>query len=102
MLLNYFGNLPILIVMREKRTEVRVNKMARAVVVWMDEDGNQHISQGKLEDFSNGGMSIRVNEQIDVGSKLTAQTPFGNFMGTVVRSRQQGKECVLGIKRDAS
>jgi PilZ domain-containing protein len=93
--------LPIFLEMREKRSEVRVNVMARVVVVWMDETGTEHISQGKLEDLSDGGISIRVNEQIDVGSNLTARTPLGNFSGTVVRSRQQGQEYVLGIKRDA-
>jgi hypothetical protein len=87
--------------MREKRTEIRVNVMARVVVAWMDETGTQHISQGKLEDMSDGGLSIRVNEPINEGSELTARTPLGNFSGTVVRSRQQGQEYVLGIKRDA-
>lgn len=88
--------------MREKRSEHRVYKMARVEVVWMDETGIQHISQGKLEDLSEGGMCIRVNDQIDAGSTLIARTPFGDFSGTVVNTHQQGGSCVLGIKRDAA
>lgn len=44
--------------MREKRSEHRVYKMARVDVVWMDETGIQHISQGKLEDLSEGGCAF--------------------------------------------
>jgi len=102
LLLNLFVILPIFLEMREKRTEVRVNVMARVVVVWLDEAGTEHMSQGKLEDLSDGGLSIRVNEPIEVGSMLEARTPLGNFSGAVVRSRQQGQAYILGIKRGAS
>jgi hypothetical protein len=86
----------------EKRSEPRVNMMARIEVLWQDETGASQISRGKLEDLSDGGLSIRVNEPIGIGSKLTVRTPRGNFQGTVVQCRQYGRDFVLGIKRDAA
>jgi hypothetical protein len=74
--------------------------MARVEALWRDEAGIAHISHGKLEDISDGGLSIRVNQPIRVGSKLIVRAHIGNFPGTVVQSRQQGQEYVLGIKRD--
>jgi|SRR5579864_4432753 len=86
----------------EKRSEPRVNMMARIEALWEDEAGTSHISRGKLEDLSDGGLSIRVNELIAVGSKLIVRMPRGDFPGTVVQCRQNGRDFVLGIKRDAA
>jgi hypothetical protein len=88
--------------MDEKRSEPRINMMARIEVVWQDEAGTQHISRGELEDKSDGGLCIRVNDPISVGSKLTVRFHLGNFLGTVVQRRKQKQEYVLGIKRDAA
>jgi hypothetical protein len=74
--------------------------MHRVVLVWTDGDRTQRTSKGKIEDVSDGGMCVRVNDPIQIGSKLLAHTPLGNFQGTVVRSRQEGQGRVLGIKRD--
>ena len=76
--------------------------MARIEALWQDEAGTQHSSPGKLEDLSDGGLSIRINDPIGVGAKLIVQTHRGNFTGTVVQSRQHGRDFVLGIKRDAA
>jgi PilZ domain len=76
--------------------------MARIEALWDDETGNQRISPGKLEDLSDGGLSIRINDSISVGSKLVVRVHFGNFPGTVVRISQHGRDYVLGIKRDAA
>jgi hypothetical protein len=76
--------------------------MARIEAVWQDEAGTSQISRGKLEDLSDGGLSIRVNEPIGIGSKLIVRTHRGNFPGTVVQCRQYGRDFVLGIKRDAA
>jgi PilZ domain-containing protein len=85
---------------REKRAELRVAIMARIEALWQDEAGTQHISPGKLEDLSDGGLCIRVNDAISVGSKLIVQWHRGKFSGTVVQCRHHGQEYVLGIKRD--
>jgi hypothetical protein len=85
---------------REKRAELRVAIMARIEAHWEDGAGAQHITPGKLEDFSDGGLCIRVNDAISVGSKLIVQWHRGKFSGTVVQCRHHGQEYVLGIKRD--
>jgi hypothetical protein len=74
--------------------------MLRIVVVWTDEDGTEQTVDGKLEDLSDGGMSIQVNAIIPTATRLIARTPLGYFPGTVVRSRRVGQGCVLGVKRD--
>lgn len=74
--------------------------MVRIAVIWTNSDGTEHKVDGKLEDSSSGGMSIRVNTPIPVGTKLVAQTPHGHFPGTVVRASQEGQACVLGVKKD--
>ncbi len=76
--------------------------MARIEALWEDEAGTQHISQGKIEDMSDGGMCIRVSDAIGVGSKLIVQFRLGNFPGTVVQSSKHGHDYVLGIKRDVA
>jgi hypothetical protein len=76
--------------------------MARIKALWEDEAGTQHISPGKLEDLSDGGLCVRVNDPISVGSKLTVKWHRGEFSGTVVQCRQHGRDFVLGIKRDAA
>jgi hypothetical protein len=86
--------------MRENRKEPRVNMMQRIIVVWSDENGTEQTVDGKLEDLSNGGMSIQVNAIIPTDTRLMARTPLGHFSGTVVRSRRVGQGCVLGVKRD--
>jgi hypothetical protein len=42
--------------MEEKRSEPRINMMARIEALWQDEAGTQRISPGKLEDYSDGGL----------------------------------------------
>jgi PilZ domain len=86
----------------EKRSEPRVNMMALIEAQWQDEAGNSQTARGKLEDLSDGGLCIRINEPIGIGSKLIVRTHRENFTGTVVQSRQYGRDFVLGIKRDAA
>ncbi len=76
--------------------------MVRIDALWQDEAGTPHISPGKLEDLSDGGLCIRVGSPIRIGSKLVVQWHRGDFAGTVVQCRQQGQDYVLGIKRDAA
>jgi hypothetical protein len=74
--------------------------MARIEALWEDEAGTAHISPGKLEDLSDGGLCIRVNEPIKVGSRLIVRCQRENFSGAVVQCRPQGQNYVLGIQRD--
>jgi hypothetical protein len=73
---------------------------ARVEAVWQNETGTSCVSRGKLEDLSDGGLSIRIPDPILVGSKLIARMPLGNFSGTVVQSRRFGQDYVLGVRRD--
>ncbi len=76
--------------------------MARIDALWQDETGAEKTSQGKVEDMSDGGLCIRVNDEIIVGTKMVVRFRLGNFSGIVVNARKHGKEYVLGIKRDAA
>jgi hypothetical protein len=86
--------------MNEQRSEPRVNLMARVDAVWEDSAGKSHTCRGRLEDSSNGGLCIRVNDPIPVGAKLVIRWREDNITGTVVQSRQIGQNYMLGIKRD--
>jgi hypothetical protein len=88
--------------MREMRSESRHNIMARIDALWQDETGAEKTSQGKVEDMSDGGLCIRVNDEIIVGTKMVVRFHLGNFSGIVVNARKHGKEYVLGIKRDSA
>jgi len=88
--------------MNEQRSEPRVSLMARVDAVWKDDAGKSRVSRGRLEDSSNGGLCIRVNDPIPVGAKLVIRWREDNITGTVVQSRQIGQNYILGIKRDAA
>jgi hypothetical protein len=88
--------------MDEQRSEPRVSLMARVEAVWQDGAGKSRTSRGRLEDSSNGGLCIRVNDPIPVGAKLVIRWRDDNIPGTVVQSRQIGQNYILGIKRDAA
>jgi|HubBroStandDraft_6_1064221.scaffolds.fasta_scaffold113328_2 hypothetical protein len=74
--------------------------MARIEALWEDQAGTSHISPGKLEDLSDGGLCIRINEAIGIGCKLIVRWHRGDFSGTVVQCRREGQNYVLGIQRD--
>ncbi len=75
--------------------------IVRIVARWVGQTGNPRMSHWQLENMSNGGLGIRVVEPIGAGTKLDVRTHMGNFAGTVLRSRKDGEEYVLGIQRDA-
>jgi len=76
--------------------------MARAEVVWQDHTGSPRVSLGKLEDLSDGGLCVRVRDEIYTGAKLIVRIPLGSFPGTVKQCRRHGDEYVLGIQRDTA
>jgi len=85
--------------MKENRIEPRFNMNLPIVAWWEDEAGKPHFSHGKLEDISNAGLRFKSREPIPVGTKLLLRTPMGEYVGTVVRSSQEGEEFNLGIKK---
>jgi hypothetical protein len=88
--------------MNEQRSESRVSLMARVDAVWKGKTGKSGTSRGRLEDSSNNGLCLRVNELIPVGAKLVVQWREDSISGTVVHCRQIGQNHILGIKRDAA
>ena len=78
--------------MIERRSEPRTIRMARVEVLWEDEGGTPHISHGKLEDLSVGGLSMRIDESIRVGANLIVRSHLGNFPGTVLRCQQDEQD----------
>jgi hypothetical protein len=75
--------------------------MARVDALWEDEAGNPRVAPAKLEDKSPGGLSIRIKEQITVGSKVTVHWDKGHLSGSVKYWLLHRGEYVLGIQRDA-
>ena len=69
------------------------------VAWWEDEAGKQRFSHGKLEDISSAGLRFRSPEPIPAGTKLLLRTSMGEYVGTIVRSSQDGEEFNLGIKK---
>lgn len=85
--------------MPENRSEPRIGTNEPIVAWWVDGIGNQRFSHGKLENISNNGLRFRSREEIPVGSRLVLRTPMGEYVGTIVRSEQDGTDWVLGIKK---
>jgi hypothetical protein len=69
------------------------------VAWWEDAAGKQNFSHGKLEDISNAGLRFRTRAEIPVGTRLFLRTPMGEYVGTIVRSSQDGEEFNLGIRK---
>ncbi len=86
--------------MEEKRKEPRVAVMTRVEAMWEDETGAPRVAPATIEDRSTGGVSIRINTPISVGSKLTIKGHREQFSGVVANSRNDKTEYFLGIKRD--
>jgi hypothetical protein len=75
--------------------------MARVDVLWGDEDGTPRVAPGTLEDWSHGGVSVRMNTAILVGSHVTIKWGSEQVSGTVSNCRREKAEYVLGVLRDA-
>jgi hypothetical protein len=85
----------------EKRAELRIPLMARVDVLWVDEDGTPRVAPGKLEDRSQGGLSVRLKDPIRIGSHITVKWGSEQTSGTVTNSRREKVDCILGIRRDS-
>jgi hypothetical protein len=88
--------------MDDKRDTPRIPLMVRVDAMWQDQDGTLRIVPGVLEDRSRGGVSVRVKEQIPVGSILEIRWQNEQFSGLVTYCRPDGVLYVLGIQRNLS
>ena len=86
--------------MGEKRAEFRIPLMARVDVLWGDADGTPRVAPGTLEDTSHGGMSVRMKNEIRVGTHVTIKWGSEQVSGIVTNCRREKAEYVLGMKRE--
>jgi len=84
----------------EKRAEFRIPLMARVDVLWGDEDGTPRVGPATLEDTSHRGMSVRMKNEIRVGSHVTVKWGNEQDSGTVTNCRREKENYVIGLKRD--
>ena len=84
-----------------RRKNPRAFVMAKVEALWVDETGNPRIAPATVEDRSRGGVSIRINTPVSVGTKLTIKWQSEQFSGTVTHSRREKADYLLGIQRDA-
>ena len=87
--------------MSEKRTEFRIPLMARVDVLWADKDGTPRVAPATLEDSSHGGLSMRMKNEIRVGSHITVKWGNEQDSGTVTHCRREKADYVIGVKREA-
>jgi hypothetical protein len=85
----------------EKRTELRIPLMAQVDVLWGDEDGTPRVAPGTLEDWSQGGVSVRMKNVIRVGSHITIKWGNEQDSGTVANCRRERADYILGVQRDS-
>jgi hypothetical protein len=74
--------------------------MKRVEASWEDATHAQLTAPAKLLDRAPGGACILISVAIEVGSKWTIKSQHEQFSGTVVNSRRDKRDYILGIKRD--
>jgi hypothetical protein len=74
--------------------------MARADVLWADENGTPRVAPTTLEDKSQNGLSVRMNEAVGDGSHVTVRWGSEQFSGVVTNCRLQKAHFVVGVKRE--
>ena len=86
--------------MSEKRAEKRIPLMARVDILWMDIGQTPRVSPATLEDRSNGGVSVRMKNPIEVASHVTIKSGTLQISGIVTNCRRQKIEFIVGVKLD--
>ena len=86
--------------MDEMRREPRTAVMTLVEVMWEDETGTARIAAAIMQDRSSGGISIRIGNAIQVGSRLTIKSFREQFSGVVTHCHSDAKGYFLGIKLD--
>jgi hypothetical protein len=81
--------------------EFRTAVMTVVEASWEDQGGALRTVPARMEDKSTGGACIRIKTPIGVGSKLRIQWRFEQFSGTAKYCRNEGRDYLVGIQRDA-
>jgi hypothetical protein len=83
----------------EKRSEPRIPLMARIDVLWADDGGVPRVAPASLEDRSHGGVSVRMQSAISVGSHVTIKWGDQEFTGVVTNCRREKHSHMIGVQR---
>jgi PilZ domain-containing protein len=81
-----------------RRKSPRLFVMAKVEALWQDDTGNPRVAPATVEDRSRGGLSIRINTPVCVGTKLIIKWQSEQFSGNVTHSRRDKAEYILGIQ----
>jgi hypothetical protein len=84
----------------EKRTEQRIPLMARVDILWTDDELTPRVSPATLEDRSQGGLSLRMNNTICLGSHITIKSGTLQYSGIVTNYRPDKGGYMIGVKLD--
>jgi hypothetical protein len=84
----------------EKRTEQRIPLMARVDILWMDNELTPRVAPATLEDRSRGGVSLRMNNSISLGSHITVKSGTLQLSGIVTNCRRDKGGFIIGVKLD--
>jgi hypothetical protein len=80
--------------------ELRTAVMIVVGVSWQDLDGNSQTATGRIEDKSSGGVCLRLQKAVEVGAHLRIDSHFEQFVGIVRYCRREGRDFIIGVKRD--
>ncbi len=80
--------------------EPRTALWAVAEVWWDDPTGKPLRSAATLEDTSLSGACLRLKTPITIGSRLTVKWHRENFSAVARNCRRDGREFLLGVRRD--
>ena len=76
--------------------------MARIDVLWADDGDVPRVAPASLEDRSHGGVSVRMQSSISVGTYVTIKWGDQDFAGVVTNCRREKNSYILGVQRDAA
>ncbi|HKN24006.1 MAG TPA: hypothetical protein VJX72_04095 [Candidatus Acidoferrum sp.] len=87
--------------MSERTPEPRMPVMIVVEVSWADQSGTLQRSRARMGNRSVSGTCIRLKPQIQVGTNLRVQWRWAEFTGVARYCRNDGREHVVGIQRNA-
>lgn len=88
--------------MSEKRAEPRIPLMARIDVLWADDNQVPRVAPASLEDRSQGGVSVRMQCPVSMGTHVTIKWGDQEFTGIVTNCRRNKGSYILGVQRGES
>jgi hypothetical protein len=81
--------------------EPRTILWAVAEVSWEDGSGTSHRAPATLEDTSSSGACIRVKRRFTLGSRITIKWHREQFSAVARNCRSDGRDFLLGLRREA-